>query len=56
MDPNNQKFENLSTTHKFYVDLGQKKYLGPRYPIIGSMGYGGGGGLNLKFSARTLIP
>ena len=38
--PKNQKFENPSTTHKFYVDLGPKRYLGPRYPIIGSMGCG----------------
>ena len=37
----NQKFENPSTTHKFYVDLGPKWYLGPRDPIIGSMGYMG---------------
>ena len=37
------KFKNLSKTHKFYVDLGQKRYLCPRDPIIGSMGYGGGG-------------
>ena len=30
-----------STTRKFYVDLDPKGYLGPRDPIIGSMGYGG---------------
>ena len=41
--PKNQKSENLSTIHKFYFDLGPKRYLGPRDPIIGSMGYGGGG-------------
>ena len=35
MDPKNQKFENPSTTHKFYVDLGPKRYLGQRDPIIG---------------------
>ena len=42
-----QNFENLSTTHTFYVDLGPKRNLGRRYPVIGSMGYGRvGGGLN----------
>ena len=38
----NKKFENPSSTHKFYVELDPKRYLGPRGPIIGSMGYGGG--------------
>ena len=37
----NQIFANPRTRHKFYVDLGPKRYLGPRDPIIGSMGYGG---------------
>ena len=46
--PKNQKFENPSTTRKFYVDLGPKRYLGPRDPIIGSMGYG--------VRVRILIP
>ena len=32
----------MSTTHKFYVDLGPQKYFGPRDPIIGRNGYGGG--------------
>ena len=41
MTPKNKKFDNPSTTHKFCVDLGPKRYLGPRDPIIGSMGYGG---------------
>ena len=41
----NQKIENPSTTHKFYVDLGQKRYLGPRDLIIGYR-LGGGAGLN----------
>ena len=36
------KFGNPSTTHKFYVDLGPKSYLGSREPIVGSMGYGVG--------------
>ena len=40
--PKNQKFQNPSTTHKFYVDLGPKRYLGPRDPIIGSIVMGGG--------------
>ena len=40
------KIKNPTTSHKFYVDLGPKRYLGPRDPIIGSMGYGGGGGSN----------
>ena len=40
MDPYNKKFENPSTTHKFYVDLGPKRYLGQRDPIIGRMGFG----------------
>ena len=26
----------MSTAHKFYFDLGPKRYLGPRDPIIGS--------------------
>ena len=38
-----KKFENPSTSHKFYVDLGPKRYFGPKDPIIGSMDYGGGG-------------
>ena len=41
----NQKWtpkKNPSTTHKFYVDLGPKRYFGPRDPIIENMGYGGG--------------
>ena len=38
----NQKFENPSNTHKFYFVLGPKRNLGPRDPIIGSMGYGEG--------------
>ena len=41
--PKNLKFENPSRTHKFYSDLDHKRYFGPRDPIIGSMGYGGGG-------------
>ena len=42
-----KKIENTSATHKFQVDLGPKRYLGPSDPIIGSMGYGGEeGGLN----------
>ena len=41
--PKNHKFKNPSTTQKFYVDLGPKRYLGRRDPIIGSVGYGGGG-------------
>ena len=51
----NENFENQSPIYKFYVDLGPKRYLGPRHPIIGSMGYGVGG-LNKKFRVRTLIP
>ena len=35
--PKNQKFENLSATHKFYFDLGPNRYLGPRDPIIESI-------------------
>ena len=43
----NQKLQNQSTKHKFYVDLDPKRYLGdPRVPIIGSLGYGEGGGIN----------
>ena len=38
-----KKFENPSTTLKFYVELGRKRKLGTRDPIIGSMGYGGVG-------------
>ena len=53
MDIKNQKFENPSTIHKSYVDLGPERYLGPRDPIIGSMGYGA---YKLKFRIRTLIP
>jgi len=34
--------QNLSTRRKFYFDLGSKRYLGRRDPIIGRMGYGGG--------------
>ena len=30
--PKNQKCENTSTTPKFYVDSGPKRYLGPRDP------------------------
>ena len=37
------KIENPSTTHKLYVDLSPKRYLGPRDPFIGSMGYRGEG-------------
>ena len=55
MDPKNQKFENPSTTHKFQVDLSPKRYFGPRDPIIGSMGNGGGGS-KLKFQGiRPLL-
>ena len=32
--PRNKKFENPSTTYKFYVGLGPKRYFGPRDPII----------------------
>ena len=35
--PKNQKFENLCAILKFYVDLGSERYLGRRYPTIGSM-------------------
>ena len=31
-----------SSALNFYVDLSPKRYLGPRDPIIGSMGYGWG--------------
>ena len=34
--------------HKFYFDLGPKRYLGRRNPIIGRMGLGGGFKLNVK--------
>ena len=37
MDPWKSKLENLSTTRKFYLDLGR------RDPIFRSMAYGGGG-------------
>ena len=40
--PKYKKSENPSTPHEFYVDLGTNRYLDPRDPIIGSMGYGGG--------------
>ena len=46
--PKNQKIKNPSTTHKFDVDLGPKRYLGPRDTIIGSMGYGGGSKLRVQ--------
>ena len=46
--PKIQKFENPSKTHKFYVNLGTKRYLGPRDPIIGIMGYGGGAKLKVQ--------
>ena len=51
----NQKFENPSTTPKFSVDLGPKRYLGPRDPIIG-MGYWGGGGSKLKVQVTDSYP
>ena len=55
MTPKNQKFENLSTTHIFQVDLGPKRHLGPRESIIGSMGYGGGGS-KLKVQGTDSYP
>ena len=55
MTPKNQKFENPSTTHEFYVDLGPKRYLVQRDPIIGSMGYGGGGS-KLNFQGTDYYP
>ena len=51
----NQKFENLNTTLKYYVDLGPKRYLGSCDPIIGSMGYGGGGS-KLKVQGTDSYP
>ena len=40
---------------KIYVDLGPKRYLGPRDPIIVSMGYGGGGS-KLKVRGTDFYP
>ena len=42
----NQKFENPSTTHKFFVDLVKKRNFGPRDPMIGEVWVMGEGGLN----------
>ena len=39
--------------HDTHVDLGPKRCLGPRDPIIGSMGYGAGGGGWTKSSEPT---
>ena len=41
---NLKKKKRTTKNQKFYVDLGSKRYFGPRGLIIGSMGYGGGGG------------
>ena len=35
--PKNRRYESLSTIHIFYFDLGPKRHLGLRDPIIGSM-------------------
>ena len=32
--PKSKKIENLSTTYKFFFNLGPKRYLGPRDPIL----------------------
>ena len=40
--PKNQKIQNPAQTHKLYVDVGPKRYLGRGDPIIGSMRQGGG--------------
>ena len=54
--PKNQKIKNRAQTHTLYVHVGPKRYLDRRDPIIGSMGLGGGEGLNWKVRVWTLIP
>jgi len=39
------KIENPGTIHKFYFDLGPKRYLGPRDPVIEYGLMRGAGGL-----------